>query len=304
MIISQIGGGTGNQLFQYAAGRRLAHKLNTELKLNVTNNYQDKLRPYSLNLFNVKENFATAEEIQRLKNLRQGTSIGIERDTAAYKFQPEVLDYPDDVWLHGAWENEKYFADIADILRHEFTLKNPLSESAQRWKEKILSCECSVSMHFRHGDFMYHNADIFALVPLEYYYECINQLSQQQKNFTVFVFSNNLKWCKENLQLGVPTEFVEGDGLQDVEELYLMSLCKQHVQLVGRVAQSKSRQKSFRPDSVFHCRHGKNLPQFFGGAQRKFFAPNRQMDKSSLRPQQTTRPKTAPVAFSFACREQ
>ena len=227
MIISRISDGTGNQLFMYAAGRRLAHKWNTEFKIDVTWYEQNNSQLYALNFFNVKENFATAEEIQRLKNFRQGTSIGIERD--AYKFQLEALNYPDDVYLHGYWENEKYFADIADILRHEFTLKNPLSEAARRWKEKILSAECSVSMHFRHGDFMYYNADIFALLPLEYYYECLNRLKQQYENFTVFVFSNNLKWCKENLRLDVPTEFVEGDGLQDVEELYLMSLCKHNI---------------------------------------------------------------------------
>lgn len=229
MIISRISGGIGNQLFMYAAGRRLAHKLNTNFKLDITNYERNKFQSYVLNLFNVSENLATPEEIQRLKNLRQGTAIGTEKDVFAGKFMPEVLNYPDDVYLHGCWENEKYFADVADILRREFTLKNPLSAAAQRWKEKILSCECSVSMHIRHGDFVYFNADIFALVPLDYYHECISRLKQQYKNFTVFVFSNNLKWCKENLRLDVPTEFVEGDGLQDVEELYLMSLCRHNI---------------------------------------------------------------------------
>ena len=229
MIISNIGGGTGNQLFMYAAGRRLAHKWNAEFKLDITTYERDKHTPYTLNLFNVTETLATPEEIQRLKNFRQGTEIGTEKDAAAGKFMPEVLDYPDNVYLQGCWENEKYFADVADILRREFTLKNPLSAAAQRWKEKILSCECSVSMHFRHGDFIYLKEDIFALVPPDYYHECISRLKQQYKNFTVFVFSNNLKWCKENLRLDVPTEFVEGDGLQDVEELYLMSVCKHNI---------------------------------------------------------------------------
>ena len=213
-------GGIGNQLFQYAAGRRLAHKLKTQLKLDVSFYERDNLRPYALNLFNVKENFATPEEISSLKKI-------IEPQPA--RFVPEVLDYPDDVYLHGYWENEKYFADIADILRREFTLKNPLSAAAQRWKEKILSCECSVSMHIRHGDFVYLKEDVFALVPPDYYYECISRLKQQYKNFTVFVFSNGLDWCKENLRLDVPTEFVEGEGLQDVEELYLMSVCKHNI---------------------------------------------------------------------------
>ena len=226
MVVVYIMGGTGNQFFQYAAGRRLAHKWNTELKLDLSFYEQDNLRPYTLNLFNVQENIATAEEIQRLKKLEETF------DT----FMPEVLDCPDNVWLKGYWGNEKYFADIADILRREFTLKNPLSESARHWKEKILSCECSVSMHFRHGDFIYSPINVspkmekfFAVPPPDYYYNCVEILKRENKNLTVFVFSDNLKWCKENLRLDVPTEFVEGDGLQDVEELYLMSLCKHNI---------------------------------------------------------------------------
>ncbi len=217
-------GGTGNQFFQYAAGRRLAHKWNTELKLDLSFYEQDKLRPYTLNLFNVQENIATAEEIQRLKKLEETF------DT----FMPEILNCPDNVWLKGYWSHEEYFADIADILRREFTLKNPLSESARRWKEKILSCECSVSMHFRHGDFIYSPINVslekyFAVPPPDYYYNCVEILKRENKNLTVFIFSDNLKWCKENLHFDVPTEFVEGDGLQDVEELYLMSLCKHNI---------------------------------------------------------------------------
>lgn len=146
---------------------------------------------------------------------------------------PEVLDYPDDVYFHGAWENERYFADIADIIRQEFTLKNPLGTAAQLWKEKILSTENSVSLHVRHGDFIYSpkwsQFLLFIILPLDYYYECIKQLRQQYKNLTVFIFSNDLSWCKKNFHLDMPTEFVEGEGLKDFEELHLMSLCKHNI---------------------------------------------------------------------------
>ena len=54
---------------------------------------------------------------------------------------PEVLNWPDNLYLFGAWEDERYFADIADIIRKEFTLKNSLGTMAQRWKEKILAAE-------------------------------------------------------------------------------------------------------------------------------------------------------------------
>ena len=219
-------GGLGNQLFQYATGRRLAHKLNTELKLDLTYYISDNLRPYVLNLFNIKESVATPEEIAYIKQLSLQREFGKENENAT--FMPEVLNYPDNIYLYGYWQHEEYFADISEILRHELKLKNPLSTSAQHWKEKILASE-SVALHFRHGDFIYSPVNqkltnIFGIPSLDYYYECINNLKREYKNLRLFVFSDNLNWAKENLRSDLPTEFVEGCE-QDIEELYLMSLC-------------------------------------------------------------------------------
>ena len=229
MVIPWIAGGLGNQLWRYAAGRRLAHKWNTELKLDL-NSFHNKgyKRTYFLDKLNTNAIAATPEEIHYLKELREGTSIGPEKNFRAHKYMPEVLDWPDNIYLHGCWENERYFADIADIIRQEFTLKQPLGAAAQYWQKKILAAQCSVSVHVRHGDFINLKHDIFAILPLEYYYECVRQL-KQHSNPTAFVFSNNLQWCRENLRLSVPMEFVAGDGLADFEELYLMSLCQHNV---------------------------------------------------------------------------
>ena len=227
MIISRITSGMGNQLFQYAFGRCLAYKHNTELKLDLTFYDKDHLRTCILNLFNTTSTIATPEEIQRIKE----NSSGIEKD--ADVFIPEALDYPDNIWLQGYWINEKYFADIADIIREEFTLKQPLGSVAQRWKEKILATENSVSVHIRHGDFAYNpnfsKRERFALIPLDYYHKCIKLLKQQYKDVKFFIFSDNLNWCKENFRTDVSIEFIEGVGLQDFEELCLMSLCKHNI---------------------------------------------------------------------------
>lgn len=228
MIISRITDGIGNQLFQYAFGRCLAYKWNTELKFDLTFYDSDHLRPCTLNFFNTKATLATPEEIARVKN----SCGGVRQEEK--RFMPEILDYPDDVWLYGYWGSEKYFADIRDILLNEFSLRQPIGVAAQHWKEKIFAAECSVSVHFRHGDFAYSPINVakpnaFAIVPLNYYYECINVLKQQYKNLTLFIFSNNLQWVKENFRPGVPIEFVEGEGLEDFEELHLMSLCKHNI---------------------------------------------------------------------------
>ncbi len=230
MVIVYIMGGIGNQLWQYAAGRRLAHKLGTELKLDTTYYDHDNLRPYALNLYNITAPIATPEEIARVKSSENSQGGG--KFEKPHTYMPEVLNYPDNVWLHGYWQHEEYFADIADILRKEFTLRNPLGKAARRWQEKILSAECSVSLHVRHGDFAYNSPINNArprILPLDYYYECIDRLNRQCGNLTLFVFSQNLPWLKESFKSNMSTEFISGEGLTDVEELYLMSLCKHNV---------------------------------------------------------------------------
>lgn len=221
MIISYIMGGIGNQLYQYAAGLRLARKHKTQLKLDTTFYDNDNLRSYALNQFNITATVATPEEIQRVKKIERLDDIAL---------MPEVLDYPDNVWLYGYWQHEEYFADVADELRWEFTLRQPLGATAQYWREKISAAQCSASIHVRHGDFVYNPDNAaFAVLPLEYYRDCINRLKRAQPNITLFVFSDDLNWCRENFRFGVPTEFVAGDGLTDVEELYLMSTCQHNV---------------------------------------------------------------------------
>ena len=192
MIISKITGGTGNQLFQYATGRRLAYKLNTELKLYLTLYAKKIVHSYGLDQFNIKATVATPEEIAFCKKFSEENGLGVQKNSTLQ----EVLNYPDNVHLRGYW-GESYFADIADIIREDLTLKNPLSPTAKRWRQKILSAECAVSMHFRHGDYVYNpfykgNRPWADIPPLDIYCNCLNTLKQEYKNITVFVFSNNL----------------------------------------------------------------------------------------------------------------
>ena len=79
MIIVHIRDGLGNQLYRYAAGRRLAHKWNTEFKQEIFEYKNSKAASYVLDAFNIKENFATPEEVPSLKKLHEGTDLGREK---------------------------------------------------------------------------------------------------------------------------------------------------------------------------------------------------------------------------------
>lgn len=233
MIVTLIRNGLGNQLFQYAIGRCLAYKNNTVLKLEKPNSEDN---PYRLGIFNIQENFATPEELELVKDetdedfnpekhLRR-----IDTSNAPRAYVPELLDgiNIDNVYLNGLWQREEYFKDIADILRNEFTLKNPLGKVSESWRQKILTADCATSLHVRRGDYLNPNKLNFGTLPVNYYFRCIEELKKVTPQFTVFVFSNDLEWAKENLKFDVPTEFVEGCE-HDYEELHLISLCKHNI---------------------------------------------------------------------------
>ena len=238
MVIVQLAiGGLGNQFYQYAFARNLACKLKTELKIDLSriktfneSKHRSAETPtnYRLGAFNIQENFATPEEIKLVK----AKGITLRSLQEFQTLEPNLKNFKGDIFLQNYWMfGEKYFSDIINVIREEFTLKKPFSPNAEAFKQKIISAEYSVSMHFRHGDFGYnpalHRKDKpwFNITPLDYYYTCLDILKHRYSNLTVFVFSNNLQWVKENLHLDVPTEFIEGCETDD-EEWILMSMCR------------------------------------------------------------------------------
>ena len=64
MIIVKLQGGLGNQMFQYAAGKRIAHIHQTKLKLDL-NSFENDLRyEFSLKHFNIEAVEASRDEIE------------------------------------------------------------------------------------------------------------------------------------------------------------------------------------------------------------------------------------------------
>ena len=74
MIITWLSGGLGNQMFQYAAGLALAERRRTVLKLDVSwfredPGYEAHNR-YALSCLNITEQFATQQEIERVRGVQ------------------------------------------------------------------------------------------------------------------------------------------------------------------------------------------------------------------------------------------
>lgn len=241
MIVINLKGGTGNQLFQYAPGRHLAIKNNDTLKLDINgleraNKVGDIYRPFQLSAFAVVQNIATPEEVRRLKypygiisKAWRWISFKLSKDKNTL-FHPQILNRKGDIYLDGYWQSPLYFDEIRDTLLTEITLKEPFSAPAAAYATQI-SVTNSVSLHARRGDYV-KNPRIhkeFGICSKGYYERAMREMEKLTPSPTYFVFSDDIDWVKENLPVGEKAVFVKDPAITDVEELLLMSMCKHNI---------------------------------------------------------------------------
>ena len=240
-------GGIGNQMFQYAVGRRLAHFHRTELKLDLS--WFDAVaaiktvRKYELPVFNIQAQVASNGETARyrrtrlLKRFEQLLPISLaSRDKRYisekhYHFDPGILILPDNIYLDGYWQSPRYFDDIKDIIRDEFTIRTEPDAENHLIAEEIMRTE-SVSIHVRRGDYISDSTtnSIHGVCSLEYYRSAVKMMEQKVKRPFYFVFSDDPRWAEDNLASVCPATFVS-HHMPDkpYEDMRLMTLCKHHI---------------------------------------------------------------------------
>lgn len=258
MIISQLSGGLGNQMFQYAAGRALAALHNTEFKIdnswfeNIPLN--DTPRRYELDIFNITVPAATPKElkffkkgspfkfIQTLHKMLRLLGLGHRKiyHERHYQFDPKLFKLAPPLYLEGYFQSYLYFKDIDQIIRKEFTLKSPLPNAAQKIAELMKKSE-SVCLHIRRGDYVtLKSANQFhGTCSPDYYHRAINIIMEKMQNdpqklgnLNFFIFSDDTNWVKQNIKIPGPAKnihYVSELGFYNYEELALMSYCKHNV---------------------------------------------------------------------------
>ncbi len=244
MVIVNLIGGLGNQMFQYAAARRIAYVNNTELKLDISSFTAYKLHSYSLNNFSILESIASKKDIAIYKNLKgiyklinkfkikclpyYKCSYLREKN---YHFDSNILKVPGNVYLEGYWQSEKYFNDIKEIIHQEFCVKYNLEARNKELAKVINDCE-SVSIHIRRGDYVKNKTtnQVHGVCSLDYYYKAIDIILEKCKNPYFFVFSDDHEWVKKNIKLKKKIIYIEHNSAEkNYEDLRLMSLCKNNI---------------------------------------------------------------------------
>ena len=240
MIVTRMDGGLGNQMFQYAYGRYLANKHQTELRLDTSSYNSGPAHGFLLDQFSIEANTLTSEQSQLIPRKYQShgarqSRIGALRSKLlsrsltrckekSFGFDRRYLDAPDRSYLVGYWQSEQFFPGIRSELLREFTPRS-VSAKSRELAEEIEATE-SIALHVRRGDYLTNSdaAKLYANLSIDYYKRCFADWRTGVQAPHVYVFSNDLDWCRAELKLDVATYFVDHNSGQTAhEDLWLMS---------------------------------------------------------------------------------
>lgn len=231
-------------MFQYALGRSLSLKNNTELKLDVTAFETYKLHKYSLGeAFGANIKIASEDEINEFRRYRTRTGKRwflrnlLLSDTSKYvreklsTFDPKVMTLGSDVYLDGYWQSEKYFKKIESTIRADFSFTLPQGEKDKE-VSNLISKSNSVSIHIRRADYVTDaNANkTLGTCSIEYYAKAVDLLAQKVTDPHFFVFSDDHEWVKQHITINYPAVYVDHNNADtNFQDMRLMASCKHNI---------------------------------------------------------------------------
>lgn len=237
MIATMLIGGLGNQMFQYATGRALALRNDTDLIIDQSGFTKDigavVARHYELDRLRIAARPANRVERLRLLLGRRpqqllrwlgGWRIFRERSLA---YDADAANSGDGTYLVGYWQSWRYFADIADRLASELQPAKPLSERSQSALVKMHGTD-SVCLHVRRGDYLAAIHAPHGVIGIDWYRAALARIRETVARPTVYVFSDDLDWCRDAFaDQDLELRFVDWNrGDDSWQDLYLMAGCK------------------------------------------------------------------------------
>jgi hypothetical protein len=247
MIISNLLGGLGNQMFQYAAGRALSLERGQPLHLDISRFADYRLHQgFELQrVFYCPVDVANAAEVRRILGWQGAPLIRrvLARPALAafrregfvvephFHYWPGIRDVPQDCYLLGYWQSEKYFRNVTAEIRVDFTFNAELASRNAELAEQISQVN-AVSLHVRRGDYAQDpkTNDTHGLCSLEYYRAAIQYVADRLEQPYFFIFSDDMAWVKTNLKIDFQRRYIDHNrGAESYNDMRLMSLCQHHI---------------------------------------------------------------------------
>lgn len=254
MKIVNIIGGLGNQLFQYAFAVALkAHNPEEEILIDTSHfhtlffkKYKGRNLHYGYELDKILGKVlipvATPRQLAHLTRYMPNYLISrfLRRylpklkteylEKADFLFDSEALSQKESLYYEGYWQAADYFSGIEEIIKEAFRFK-ALDYENLKLVSKMQSSS-SVSIHVRRGDYV-TSAGFGGICDLGYYSRAIDYVLNHIDNPQFYIFSNDIKWCEENLiplMKNNPHCLVSHNkGSDSYKDMELMSYCHTNI---------------------------------------------------------------------------
>ena len=239
MIVIQLEGRLGNQLFQIAFGYALSIKYNKRLYLSgdinpvFTEQGNKAFHNVSFNILNLNqiEKFNKEATFLKYKLIKVGKyTIYNEKNIL---FTPIELTSKNPTLFKGFWQSEKYFANCTYQLRVLFSFM-PILDNLSRFYMNQISITNSVAIHVRRGDYVSvpENLAKHGICNLSYYVNAKKYVDNIAFQPTYFIFTDDFEWVSNNMKIYFPKMVLVETNNSDLfcwRDMYLMSICKHQI---------------------------------------------------------------------------
>lgn len=226
-------GGLGNQLFIYAYARSFSLRNRCRVVFDIQSGFVNdnygrvpKLSEYIINFPTASRSLIFTFYLTKLfpylckKFIK--TSVFLEPDSNSFTYlSSELLKNTRILFLQGYFQSYKYFNDFGNQIKSDIRFDFNKSEKVEHLANWI-SAVNSVNIHVRRVQ--YSN-----LLDLNYYINGMEQVKKSVDSPVFFVFSDDIDWCKNNFPDSESFTFVQHDMVDEVADLWLMTLCKHHI---------------------------------------------------------------------------
>jgi len=244
-VIVEITGGLCNQMMCYKAGRLVAEWNGASLVLYVPHYELENHQAFYLHRYPIvysmltysKQLIATilnSNDVLHVKREDLFTSDGsmVSGDSKREVFskikKAKILYI--DFWLGlYMWRSDQLFKPSIQVLE-ELTLdaNKYLSDLDREVIRDIKDCVNPVAIHIRRSDFLTEDYDLE--VKSDYYNRAMEFISHKVELPEYFVFSDDIAWCKNNLDSKYAIHFVDHNGAGTcTNDLFLGSLCRHFI---------------------------------------------------------------------------
>lgn len=253
MVVVRLQGGLGNQMFQVAAGLRLARRHEAECKvdigllLNRRSDLEYTPRDFDLVIYPRPPAVASEAEVRGFRRLLERDSRSLlerlidkvkQRQIFVEKsmeFDSEVLELPDETYLEGFFQSERYFRDAELEVRDMFRLvPATLGLSAETvLLGNQISEEGGICLHVRRGDYVSNpiTSQHHGVCAVNYYRNGLERLKSVVGDRQTYIFSDDLPWCASAFpeKSGFTIVGPEHAGYRAGGHLWLMTRCHHFV---------------------------------------------------------------------------